>query len=366
MPEEVLVNVKESIQRAPNTNQSILGISHRSEWFKEVVKETENNLRVLLNIPKNYHILQLQGGSTLQFSMIPILLLRGKKKTAEYLKTGYWSTKSIPDAMREGKVKVLYDGENTHFSKLPLPSELSYDPEAAYFHYVSNETVEGLQFHYLPGLKDGVPRVCDMSSDFLSRPFEVQNFAIVYAHAQKNLGPAGLTAVLLRDDLIHDAPDNIPSMLNYKNHIDMGSIYNTPPVFAMYVTMLVTRWLLNTVGGLEKMAQINERKAQKLYQILDLHPGFFQSHGEKKDRSIMNVSFRLPSIGLERKFIGEAEQAGFYGLEGHRSLGGLRASLYNAVTENDVDQLVDFMTGFYNKNKQFTIGTQNVSNSLQL
>jgi phosphoserine aminotransferase len=345
LPEEVLIQTQEAIARAPGTHQSILGISHRSDWFKSVLQESEGNFRALLNIPANYHVLQLQGGSTLQFSMIPILLLRGKKKAAEYLRTGYWSNKSIPDARREGEVRVLFDGESTGFSRLPAEGELRHDPEAAYFHYVSNETVEGLQFHHTPGL-GAVPRVCDMSSDFLCRPFDIRDYALVYAHAQKNLGPSGLTLVVLRDDLLRDAPADVHSMLDYRNHIAAESIYNTPPVFAMYVTMLVTRWLRDTVGGLERMAALNARKARMLYGLIDEHPDFFEARAARRDRSIMNVAFRLPSAELDAEFLRQASRADFYGLEGHRSVGGLRASLYNAVTESDVARLVEFMADF--------------------
>jgi phosphoserine aminotransferase len=243
---------------------------------------------------------------------------------------------------------VLYDGEANHFTELPSQCDLTHDPDAAYFHYVSNETVEGLQFHYLPGL-DSVTRVCDMSSDFLCRPFDIRHYDLIYAHAQKNLGPAGLTLVILKDDLLKQAPDNVHNMLDYRNHVSMNSIYNTPPVFAIYVSLLVARWLRNTIGGLEKMAVINERKAQTLYGFIDQHPDFFRAHAVKKDRSIMNVTFHLPNAELDQIFVKESSDAGFYGLEGHRSMGGLRASLYNAVTEEDVARLVEFMKDFRKK-----------------
>jgi phosphoserine aminotransferase len=277
--------------------------------------------------------------------MVPLLLLRGKNKAADYLKTGYWSAKSIPDAQREGKVNVLYDGQSSGYTKLPEPNQLKCHPDAAYFHYVSNETVEGLQFHYLPGLP-GVRRVCDMSSDFLSCPFNIQDYDLIYAHAQKNLGISGLTLVILKDELLKDVPDNVHSMLDYRNHVEMSSIYNTPPVFAVYVTLLVLRWLRNTVGGVEKISAINDHKAKNLYAFLDHYPGFYQPHAAVKDRSQMNVTFHLPTPQLDQTFLAESTQAGFYGLEGHRSLGGLRASLYNAVTEQDVNQLLEFMAGF--------------------
>lgn len=314
-----------------------------------MLQESEDNLRALLDIPPDYHVLQLQGGSSLQFSMIPILLLRGRTQAAEYLRTGYWSAKSIPDAQREGQTRVLYDGESEGYRRLPTQDELQHDPDAAYFHYISNETVEGLQFQYLPGLPT-VPRVCDMSSDFLSRPFNIRDYALVYAHAQKNLGPSGLTIVIIKDALLQNAPDDVHSMLDYRNHVAMGSIYNTPPVFAIYVTMLVTRWLRQRVGGLEAMAAINARKAAQLYQLIDRHPDFFRLHAAAQDRSLMNIALRLPTPALEQRFLDEATRAGFYGLDGHRSLGGLRASLYNAVTEQDVASLVDFMDGFRARN----------------
>lgn len=345
LPEEVLAQAQEAIARAPGTNQSILGISHRSDWFRQTLQESEENLRALLDIPAEYHVLQLQGGSSLQFSMIPILLLRGRRKPAEYLRTGYWSAKSIPDAQREGVTRVLFDGEPGGFRRLPAGGELSHDPHAAYLHYVSNETVEGLQFHDVPGLA-GVTRVCDMSSDFLSRPFTIGDFGLVYAHAQKNLGPSGLTLVILKDELLRGAPDDVHSMLDYRNHVAMGSIYNTPPVFAIYVTMLVTRWLRQSVGGVAAMAAINARKAQQLYALADAHPDFFRVHASAPCRSQMNVALRLPTPELEQRFLQAAEAAGFYGLEGHRSLGGLRVSLYNAVTERDVATLVGFMDEF--------------------
>ncbi len=348
LPQEVLEQASEAVIRAPGTNQSILGISHRSDYFKAILQESEKIFRELLDIPAEYHLLQLQGGSSLQFSMIPMLLLRGKGNAAEYLKTGYWSAKSIPEARLEGPVQVLYDGEETGYTRLPEERDLVYGPQAAYFHYVSNETVEGLQFHYLPGLKE-VKRICDMSSDFLSRPFDIRDFSLVYAHAQKNLGPAGLTLVILKDELLKEAPGNLHSMLDYRNHAAMGSIYNTPPVYSIYVTLLIARWLRDKIGGLEKMAVLNEKKAGALYGLIDRHPEFFRAHAVQKDRSRMNVVFRLPTPELDKIFLEESVSAGFYGLEGHRSLGGLRASIYNAVTEEDVNRLMEFMEGFRKK-----------------
>ena len=261
------------------------------------------------------------------------------------LHTGYWSGKAIDEARREGQVRVLWSGEAGGFRQLPRKDELNFDSEAAYLHYVSNETVEGLQFHRLPGL-EGVPRICDMSSDFLSRPFDVSRFGLVYAHAQKNLGPAGVTVAMIHDDMLRRIPEGLPSMLDYREHAAAGSIYNTAPVFAIYVTMLVTRWLRDEIGGVAAMRELNAAKAARLYTAIDDSAGFYRGHAAAKDRSLMNVAFRLPTAELEQKFLALALVAGFHGLAGHRSLGGVRASIYNAVTLEAVESLCQFMEFF--------------------
>ncbi len=345
LPESVLIQARDSIEVVPGQRMSVLGISHRSEWFESVVAEAEDNIRALLGLPEGYHVLFLQGGSSLQFSMIPMLLLRGKGLTAEYLHTGYWSGKAIPEARREGAVRVIWNGEHDAFSRLPRDEELAHSEKAAYFHYVSNETVEGLQFHRTLG-RDDVPRICDMSSDFLSRPLDVGRYGLIYAHAQKNLGPAGVTVVVLHDDLLRNAPEGLPAMLDYRSHVQSRSVYNTPPVFAIYVVLLVTRWLLHEIGGVAAMEKINIAKAAELYALIDGSDGFYAGHADAADRSLMNVVFNLPSSELERRFLAEAEAAGLYGLEGHRSLGGIRASLYNAVTQRAVETLCEVMESF--------------------
>ena len=345
LPESVLDATQSAIHSIPEVSLSILGISHRSDWFRQVVDEAENNVRMLLGLPSDYHVLFLQGGSSLQFSMIPMMLLRGRPNPAEYLRTGYWSSKSIPEARREGNVRVLWDGEAQGFSRLPIEEELSFGEDASYFHYISNETVEGLQFHRIPG-RDDVLRICDMSSDFLSRPIDVDRFSMIYVHSQKNLGPAGVTLVLLRDELLQHAPDDLHTILDYRSHVAKRSIYNTPPVFAIYVTMLVTRWLRDEIGGLAAMEAINNAKATMLYQLLDESPDFYRQHAAKKDRSVMNVVFTLPTPELEQRFLQATEAAGFAGLRGHRMIGGVRASLYNAVTMDAVEALCEFMHDF--------------------
>ncbi len=348
LPHDVLCQVQQAIMEVPETRLSILGISHRSDWFAGVLAETESNIKRLLGLGGDYRVLLLQGGATQQFSMVPMTLLRGRPQTAEYLQTGYWSAKPILEARREGAVRVLWDGAAEGFRRLPRDEELDFSPEACYLHYVSNETVEGLQFRRVLGRED-VPRICDMSSDFLSRPCEAQRFALIYAHAQKNIGPAGVTVVVLRNDILNQAPSNLPDFLNYQTHAKAHSNFNTPPVFSIYVTLLVTRWLLTQVGGLARMDGLNHAKADKMYAFLDDCDGFYRCRAERNDRSWMNVVFHLPTPGLERRFLDESAAAGFSGLAGHRAIGGVRASIYNALGLEAVDQLLNFMHAFQRK-----------------
>lgn len=345
LPESVLQQVQESILAVPEVGLSVLGISHRSDWFAGVVAELESNIRTLLGLPADYHVLFLQGGATQQFAMIPMTFLHGKSQPADYLHTGYWSGKSLPDAQREGPVRIVWSGESSGFNSLPSDDALRFSPEASYLHYVSNETVEGLQFHRTLGL-EGVPRVCDMSSDFLSQPCEAERFALIYAHAQKNIGPAGVTAVLIRDEWLDRARSGLPGFLDYRNHIEAHSNFNTPPVFAIYVVLLVTRWLMHEIGGLERMGQINQGKAESMYRLIDGSEGFYRGRAAVRDRSRMNVAFNLPTPELEKLFVAEALAAGFSGLQGHRAIGGIRASIYNAMTQAAVEKLLDFMDSF--------------------
>jgi phosphoserine aminotransferase len=344
LPESVLMQFQEAVIAVPEVGLSIFGISHRSDWFAAVVAELEHNIRALLHLPVGYRVIFLQGGATQQFSMVPMTLLRGREYPADYLHTGYWSGKSLPEARREGPVRIAWSGQPCGFRRLPSDDELELAADAPYFHYVSNETVEGLQFHRLVG-RDDVPRVCDMSSDFLSAPCQADKFALIYAHAQKNLGPAGVTVVVLRDELLDHAPE-LPSCLDYRKHVEAHSILNTPPVAAIYMVLLVTRWLLEEIGGLEDMAAINRRKADRLYAAIDASDGFYRGRAAEGDRSLMNVVFNLATPELERRFVAEAQTAGFSGLAGHRAIGGIRASLYNAVTVPAVDQLAGFMEDF--------------------
>ena len=347
LAQTVLDQASQAIIALPETGVSILGMSHRSDWFRGVLDEAEANIKKLLNIPRGYHVLFLQGGSSLQFSMIPMNFLRGKSKKAAYIQTGYWSAKAPPEARLEGDIDIIWDGANRGYRDLPELHEIEVAPDAAYLHYVSNETVEGLEFSYVPDTF--VPLICDMSSNLLSQPLDVSKFDLIYAHAQKNLGPAGVTLVIVKDELAQSAPQNLPKLLDYRTHIHAKSIYNTPPVFSIYTLMLVTRWLLHDIGGLENMREINFRKAKKLYEVLDINSHIFRTHAAFKNRSLMNCSFSLQSEKINQQLLDEAKLHNIIGLEGHRSIGGIRASLYNAVTESDVDCLIAFLKEFASK-----------------
>lgn len=345
LPVSVLRETSVAIDALPETGLSVLGMSHRSDWFRGVLDEAERNLRDLLDIPGNYHVLFMQGGSSLQFSMLPMNFLRASGKHAEYIVSGYWSAKAPVEARHEGDTREVWDGSAEGYRRLPAPEELNLAPDAAYLHYVSNETVEGLEFSDVPGLHE-VPLVCDMSSNLLAAPLEINRYAMIYAHAQKNLGPAGVTVVILRDEFAQRATHALPTLLDYRTHIRSRSLYNTPPVFAIYVLMLVTRWLRDEIGGVENMAAINRAKSERLYRALDAEADFYCVHGERACRSTMNVVFRLPDATMEAQFIDDARREGLHGLEGHRSVGGLRASLYNAVTPEAVAVLSEWLGEF--------------------
>lgn len=347
LPEPVLKEVQENMMALPGVGMSILEISHRSSTFENILNETIENLRKLGNIPQNYKILFLGGGATLQFSMVPLNLMPPKNK-ADYIVTGSWSKKAVKEAKRVGTVNIAASTEEENFKRIPKQEELKLDPDAAYVHYTSNNTIFGTEWHYIPEVGD-VPLVCDMSSDIFSYPFDVSKFGLIYAGAQKNLGPAGVTLVIIREDLLERSQDTLHTMLNYKIHAENNSLYNTPPVFAIYVVGLVAKWLLN-LGGLEAIAKINDEKAKLIYDAIDSSNGFYRGHAEKDSRSKMNITFRLPSEELEKKFVKEANEQGLVGLKGHRSVGGLRASVYNAFPLEGAKALVEFMKEFQNKN----------------
>ncbi len=346
LPLEVLEEARENLTSMPGVGMSILEISHRSKPFDEIIEGAEADIRQLAGIPEGYHVLFLQGGASLQFSMVPMNLLP-TGGTADYVVTGAWSQKAVKEAKRVGAVKIAATTEADNFSRVPRQEELTLDPGSAYVHYTTNNTIFGTEFGYVPEV-GGVPLVADTSSDMFSGPIDVSKFALIYAGAQKNLAPAGVTLVIVRDDLLKRTPSSIPTMLQYPVHVENKSLYNTPPVFTIYVMRLVLRWLLKQ-GGLPAIDAVNTRKADKLYAEID-RTGFYKAHAQPGSRSRMNVTFRLPSEALEKVFAKEATAAGLDGLKGHRSVGGMRASIYNAFPEPGVDALVNFMRAFEQRN----------------
>jgi phosphoserine aminotransferase len=348
LPLPVLQEVQQNLLALPGVGASVLEISHRSKTFEEMIAQAEANIRALLSLPEEYHVLFLQGGASLQFSQVPMSFLRGTGRSADYIVTGSWAKRALAEAQREGAVRIVWDGKADNYSRVPKHGEYEIDPSAAYVHFTSNETIQGIQFPAEPEVGD-VPLVCDASSDFLSRPIDVKRYGLIYAGAQKNVGPAGVTIVIIRQDMLEQVPDDLPTMLNYTVHVEHRSLYNTPPVFAVYVVMLVTRWLLENIGGLEQMHAINRQKAQLLYEAIDRSEGFYRGHAQPDSRSLMNVTWRLPSEELEAQFVKEAKEAGLHELKGHRSVGGIRASMYNAMPIEGVRTLVEFMEHFRQK-----------------
>jgi phosphoserine aminotransferase len=346
LPLEALEEAQRDLLALPGVGMSVLEISHRSKAFDEIIEGCEADLRKLAGIPDNYHVLFLQGGASLQFSMVPMNLLPADG-SADYIVTGSWSEKAVKEAKRVGGVKISASTKDTNYTRVPQQSELKLDPKAAYVHVTTNNTIFGTEFHYVPDVAD-VPLVADTSSDMFSRPIDVSKYGLIYAGAQKNLAPAGLTLVIIRDDLVKRTPSTLPTMLQYGVHVENKSMYNTPPCFAIYVMRLVLKWLLKE-GGLESIERRNIGKAQKLYAEID-RTGFYRGHAQSDSRSRMNVTFRLPSEALEKQFASEAVKAGLDGLKGHRSVGGMRASIYNAFPEAGVDALVAFMREFEAKN----------------
>ncbi|HQQ62460.1 MAG TPA: 3-phosphoserine/phosphohydroxythreonine transaminase [Pseudomonadales bacterium] len=346
LPEAVLAQARDEMLDWHGRGLSIMEMSHRGEEMVGIAAEAEQDLRDLLHIPANYKVLFLQGGASQQFSAIPLNLLPVGGK-ADYLNTGQWSKKAIEEAKRYGEINVVASSKDNNFSTIPPFESWKLDKDASYFHYTPNETIGGVEFHWVPAL-NGVPLVADMSSTILSRPIDVSKFGVIYAGAQKNIGPAGLTIVIVRDDLLGHAQPGTPTTLDWKIAADNDSMYNTPPTYAWYLAGLVFKWL-KAQGGVEAIAAINERKANKLYDYID-NSGFYNNPVEKQSRSRMNVPFVLPDESLDKPFLKEAEQVGLLNLKGHRSVGGMRASIYNAVGENAVDALIAHMQDFARRN----------------
>jgi phosphoserine aminotransferase len=345
LPLEVLEEARENLLSMPGVGMSILEISHRSKPFENIIEGAEADIRALAGIPDGYHVLFLQGGASLQFSMVPMNMLP-PGGSADYIVSGAWSQKAVKEAKRVGGVKIAASTEADNFTRVPAQHELALDPDAAYVHYTTNNTIFGTEFGYVPEV-GRVPLVADTSSDMFSGPIDVSRFALIYAGAQKNLAPAGVTLVIVRDDMLKRTPASLPTMLQYPTHAENKSLYNTPPVFTIYVMSLVLKWLIKT-GGLAAIETLNARKADTLYAEID-RTGFYRAHAQPGSRSRMNITFRLSSEELEKKFAKEATAAGLDGLKGHRSVGGMRASIYNAFPEEGVHALVQFMQEFEKK-----------------
>src|SRR5918993_3458351 len=346
LPVSVLEHARSELVALPGVGMSILEVSHRSKVFEDVLARAEADIRQLANVPSNYRVLFLQGGASLQFTMVPMNLL-SQGMTADYLVTGAWSAKAVDEAKKIGKVHIAATTKAEQFTRIPRADEMQLTAGAAYVHMTSNNTIYGTEWKGLPEVGD-LPLVSDTSSDMFSRPIDVVRHALIYAGAQKNMGPAGVTVVIIREDLLARSAASLPVMLSYAVHAESGSMHNTPPVFAIYVLGLVMQWLIAR-GGLEAIAAVNERKAAKLYAEID-RTGFYRGTAQKDSRSLMNVTFRLRTEDLEKMFEKEAEKAGLDGLKGHRSVGGMRASIYNAFPEAGVDALVEFMREFERKN----------------
>jgi phosphoserine aminotransferase len=342
LPHSVLEQVQADLVNWQGSGMSVMEMSHRGPEFMGIMAEAEQDLRDLLAIPVNYKVLFLQGGATLQFAMVPLNLLRGKTK-ASYVQTGVWSKKAISEARRFCTVEIAASNEDRHGSYVPAQSTWQVSPDTAYVHIAGNETIGGVEYDFVPELGD-IPLVSDASSHILSKPMDVSRFGLIYAGAQKNVGPAGLTLVIVREDLLGHAPAHTPTMLDYAIQAKDDSMHNTPPTFAIYVAGLVFKWL-KALGGLEKMAEINARKAQQLYDLID-SSGFYRNPVEVRNRSRMNVPFTLPDPALDEVFLKGAKAHGLLQLKGHRSVGGMRASIYNAMPEAGVAALADYMAAF--------------------
>jgi phosphoserine aminotransferase len=346
LPLEVLEKAQSEMLDFMGTGMSVMEISHRSKEFEGVIQTAEADLRELLAIPANYKVMFLQGGAHLQFTMIP-MNLRAAGTSADYIVTGTWSKTAVKEAQKLGATRMAANTESEGFKGFPEKHDL--DPKAAYLHYTSNETIHGVEYFVEPTPPAGVPLVCDASSDFISHPIDVSKYALIYGGAQKNAGPSGVTIVIARDDMIERTPANLPVMLDYKVMASSGSLHNTPPCFAIYMVGLVFKWAKKQ-GGLAAIEKTNRTKAGLVYKAIDESGGFYRGHAKPEARSLMNIPFRLPTEELEDAFAKEAKKNDLIGLKGHRSVGGMRASLYNAMSVDGAQALVQFMKEFQKKN----------------
>jgi phosphoserine aminotransferase len=347
LPLEVLQQAQAEMLDYKGTGMSVMEISHRSKEFEAILADAQNDLRDLMKIPANYKILFLQGGASLQFAMVP-MNFRPAGTSADYIVTGTWSKKAYKESQKLGTSKAAANLEADNFNHLPVQADLKLDPQAAYLHYTSNETIHGVEYFTEPVAPAGVPLICDASSDFISHPIDVAKYAMIYAGAQKNAGPAGVVICIIRDDMLAKVPANLPNLLDYKALADENSLLNTPPCWSIYIVGLVLKWAKG-LGGLQAIEKRNQAKSDLVYKAIDESGGFYRGHA-KSDRSRMNITFRLPSEPLEDQFAGEAKKADLIGLKGHRSVGGMRASLYNALPIEASESLVKFMKEFQQKN----------------
>lgn len=348
LPVPVLERIRDEMLCLPGCGASVMELSHRSKQFIAIQENAKQRLIRLLNIPSDYDVLFLQGGARLQFSMVPMNLLRGFATPAQYVVTGTWGKYAVGEAKKEGVIEVIYDSAATNYDRLPSREELPISPNGAYVHITSNETIQGVQFQN--DLESPIPVVCDCSSDILHRPIDVSKYGLIYACAQKNAGPAGVTVVIIRKDLLARSSDSLPGYLNYKNHSKEDSMWNTPPTFAIYALGLIAEWLENDIGGLHAMQKINIEKARTVYDAMDRHPAMYLGHARHQDRSLMNATFRFSDENLEKSFLSQAQEAGLDSLKGHRSVGGIRASIYNAMPMAGVQALAQLMDDFAAKN----------------
>lgn len=346
LPLEVLQEAQGELINFNGTGMSVMELSHRSKEYEEVHNEAIALLKELLNIPEQYDVLLLQGGASLQFAMVPMNFLP-EGKTANYILTGSWSEKALKEAKIIGETRIGASTKENNYKSIPSLNELDICENDAYVHITSNNTIFGTQWKEFP-VNAKAPLIADMSSDILSRTFDVSQFSLIYAGAQKNLGPSGVTVVILKKDLLEKANKNIPTMLSYETHVKGNSLYNTPPTFAIYMLSKVLKWVKNN-GGVSEIEKRNEQKAKLIYDVIDESNGFYIGHAEKDSRSLMNITFNLPSEELNKKFLAEAKEKGFVGLNGHRSVGGCRASTYNSVPYEACEALREFMTEFMKK-----------------
>ena len=347
LPLEVLQQAQAEMLDYKGTGMSVMEISHRSKEFEAILADAQNDLRDLMKIPANYKILFLQGGASLQFAMIP-MNFRPAGASADYIVTGTWSKKAFKESQKLGTAKAAANLEAENFTRLPAQADLKLDSQAAYLHFTSNETIHGVEYFTEPTPPAGVPLICDASSDFISRPVDVSKYAMIYAGAQKNAGPAGVVVCIIREDLLGKVPANLPNLLDYKALADENSLLNTPPCWSVYIVGLVLKWAKG-LGGLQAVEKRNQAKADLVYKAIDESGGYYRGHA-KSDRSRMNITFRLPNEALVDQFASEAKKTDLIGLKGHRSVGGMRASLYNALPVEASESLVRFMKEFQQKN----------------